>query len=91
MTGVDHREPGLAAAALTATTAYVELIADGQHVHPSLWPIVWRTKPADRLLLVSDALPFAGMGDGRRRSAASTSRWRRALRRWPGTGTLAGW
>jgi N-acetylglucosamine-6-phosphate deacetylase len=65
MTGLEHRAPGVAAAALTRDDAYVELIADGQHVHPSLWPIIWRTKPADRLLLVSDALALAGMGDGR--------------------------
>ena len=65
MSGVDHRSPGLAVAALTDDDAYVELIADGHHVHPALWPIVTRTKPADRLLLVSDALPLAGVGDGR--------------------------
>ena len=65
MSGVDHRNPGLAVAALTDDDAYVELIADGHHVHPALWPIVTRTKPADRLLLVSDALPLAGVGDGR--------------------------
>jgi N-acetylglucosamine-6-phosphate deacetylase len=60
MTGVDHRAPGLAVAALTSDDAYVELIADGNHVHPSLWPIVLRTKPSGRVLLVSDALPPAG-------------------------------
>ena len=65
MTGLEHRNPGLAAAALTRDDVYVELIADGQHVHPSLWPIVWRTKPAGRLMLVSDALALAGMGEGR--------------------------
>ncbi|MCU0506377.1 MAG: N-acetylglucosamine-6-phosphate deacetylase [Chloroflexi bacterium] len=65
MSGVDHRAPGLAVAALTDDAAYVELIADGNHVHPALWPLVRRAKPVDRLLLVSDALPFAGMGDGR--------------------------
>jgi N-acetylglucosamine-6-phosphate deacetylase len=65
MSGMDHRAPGLAVAALTDDGAYVELIADGHHVHPALWPLIRRAKPADRLLLVSDALPFAGMGDGR--------------------------
>ena len=64
MTGVDHRVPGLAVAALTDDDAYVELIADGFHVDPSLWPIILRSKPADRLMLVSDALSLAGMGDG---------------------------
>jgi N-acetylglucosamine-6-phosphate deacetylase len=60
MSGVDHHAPGLAVAALTADDAWVELIADGHHVDRSLWPIVTRTKPADRLVLVSDALPVAG-------------------------------
>lgn len=67
MSGVDHHVPGLAVAALGDDSAYVELIADGEHVHPSLWPIITRTKPADRLMLVSDAISMAGMGDGRAR------------------------
>ena len=64
MSGVDHRAPGLAVAALLDDAAYVELIADGIHVHPALWPLITRVKPADRLLLVSDAIALAGMGDG---------------------------
>jgi N-acetylglucosamine-6-phosphate deacetylase len=65
MTGVEHRAPGVAVAALVRDDAFVELIADGHHVDPALWRIVQRTKPADRLMLVSDALSLAGMGDGR--------------------------
>jgi N-acetylglucosamine-6-phosphate deacetylase len=65
MTGADHRAPGVAVAALIRDDAWVELIADGHHVHPALWTIVERTKPADRLMLISDALSMAGMGDGR--------------------------
>ena len=60
MTGVDHRHPGLAVAALLDDNTWVELIADGIHVDPALWPLIRRLKPADRLLLVSDALPLAG-------------------------------
>jgi len=65
MTGLDHRAPGVAVAALTRDDAYVELIADGHHVHPAVWTIIERTKPRDRLMLISDALSMAGMGDGR--------------------------
>jgi N-acetylglucosamine-6-phosphate deacetylase len=65
MTGVEHRAPGLAVAALTDDAAYVELIADGVHVDRALWPLITRAKPADRLLLVSDAISLAGTGDGR--------------------------
>ena len=62
MSGVDHHHPGLAVAALGNDDVYVELIADGNHVDPSLLPIITRTKPADRLMLVSDALSLAGTG-----------------------------
>jgi len=62
MSGVDHRTPGLAVAALLADDAAVELIADGQHVHRDLWPLVLRAKPAGRLILVSDAVSIAGTG-----------------------------
>ncbi len=67
MTGVDHRAPGLAVAALLDDRVYTELIADGIHVDRELWPLITRLKPADQLLLVSDAIPFAGTGDGRGR------------------------
>jgi N-acetylglucosamine-6-phosphate deacetylase len=61
MSGVDHRSPGVAVAALLDDAVYVELIADGIHVDPGLWPLITRLK------LVSDALALAGMGDGRGR------------------------
>jgi N-acetylglucosamine-6-phosphate deacetylase len=65
MTGVDHRAPGLAVAALLDDAAWVELIADGIHVDRALWPLITRLKRPDRLLLVSDAMALTGMGDGR--------------------------
>ncbi len=60
MSGVHHRQPGLAVAALTDDSVWVELIADGHHVDPALLPIITRTKPVGRLLLVSDAISAAG-------------------------------
>lgn len=65
MTGVEHRAPGLAVAALLDDAVYVELIADGEHVDPAIWELIRRLKPADRLMLVSDAISLAGTGDGR--------------------------
>jgi N-acetylglucosamine-6-phosphate deacetylase len=90
MTGVDHRKPGLAVAALADDRAYAELIADGFHVHPALWPIITRTKPADRLVLISDALPLAGMGDGRTRVGGLEVEIRGGRATLVGTDTLAG-
>jgi N-acetylglucosamine-6-phosphate deacetylase len=65
MTGLDHRAPGLALAALLDDAVAVELIADGHHVARELWPLIARIKPASRLLLVSDALAIAGTPAGR--------------------------
>ncbi|HEY5628848.1 MAG TPA: N-acetylglucosamine-6-phosphate deacetylase, partial [Candidatus Limnocylindrales bacterium] len=90
MTGVDHRAPGLAVAALADDDAYAELIADGFHVHPALWPIITRTKPANRLVLVSDALPLAGMGDGFTRVGGLEVEVRGGRATLRGTDTLAG-
>jgi N-acetylglucosamine-6-phosphate deacetylase len=64
MSGIDHRAPGVAVAALLDDAAYVELIADGIHVHPALFQLITGLKPPDRLLLVSDAVALAGTGDG---------------------------
>lgn len=64
MSGIDHRSPGLALAALLDDAVAVELIADGIHVAPEVWPLITRLKPADRWFLVSDALPLAGTGEG---------------------------
>ena len=90
MTGIVHHAPGLAVAALTDDAAYVELIADGHHVHPSIWPIILRTKPADRLILVSDALAIAGMGEGRSLSGGLDVEVRGSRLTLAGTDTLAG-
>ena len=67
MSGVDHRAPGVALAALLDDRVFTELIADGVHVDRALWPLITRLKPVERLLLVSDAIPLAGTGDGRGR------------------------
>ncbi len=90
MSGVDHRAPGVAVAALLDDAVYVELIADGIHVHPALWGLITRLKPVDRLVLVSDALALAGTGDGRGRIGGldvEVVGWRATL---AGTSTLAG-
>ena len=65
MSGVHNHEPGLAVAALADDGAYVELVADGHHVDPSVWPLILRAKRSDRLILVSDAISMAGAGQGR--------------------------
>ncbi len=90
MSGVDHRSPGLAVAALTDDEAYVELIADGHHVHPALWALIRRAKPIDRLILVSDALSLSGTGPGRTRVGATDVEVLEDRAVVAGTSTLAG-
>lgn len=90
MTGLDHRAPGLAAAALLDDDVYVELIADGHHVHPGLWPLVARLKPGNRVLLVSDAIVLAGQGDGRARIGTLEVEVHGGRVTLVGTNTLAG-
>lgn len=90
MSGIDHRAPGLAAAALLDDDVYVELIADGLHVDRDLWPMITRLKPVDRLLLVSDAIAAAGMGDGPARIGGLDCVVKDGRVTLAGTSTLAG-
>ena len=60
MSGIHQHSPGLAAVALARDDVYTELIADGHHVDRALWRLILRTKPADRLILVSDGIELAG-------------------------------
>ncbi len=64
MRGLDHREPGLLGAVLTDDALYAELICDGLHVDPAVVQLFARAKPADRVILVTDAMSAAGMPDG---------------------------
>lgn len=63
MRGLDHRAPGLAAAALEAEGAHLELILDLHHVHPALFRLALRAARG-KLCLVSDAIRAAGLPDG---------------------------
>ena len=58
MRGLHHREPGPVAALLEHPDAYVELIADGVHVHPAMLRLAARAKP-HLTVLVTDAMAAA--------------------------------
>lgn len=62
MSQLGHRAPGMVGAALADPAAYCGLIADGFHVDPLALRVALRAKPADRLVLVSDAMPPAAGG-----------------------------
>ncbi len=63
MTPFNHREPGVAGAALASSSATAELIADGIHVHPAALWIAARALPY-RIALVTDAMRACGLSDG---------------------------
>lgn len=64
MTPLSHREPGVVGAAMTLPEIRCELIADNIHVHPAAMQILYLTKGAEKILLISDAVRGAGMPEG---------------------------
>jgi N-acetylglucosamine-6-phosphate deacetylase len=64
MSGLHHRAPGLAGAALADDRLSCDLICDGVHVHPAAVRVAARAK-RERLVLISDRVsPGAGFGAG---------------------------
>ncbi|MEI6632390.1 MAG: N-acetylglucosamine-6-phosphate deacetylase [Chlamydiota bacterium] len=56
MSGMHHRRPGLAAAALANVRVVAELIADGMHVHPEMVKMALKLKGRDGIILVTDCM-----------------------------------
>jgi len=64
MTRLHHREPGTVGAVLTNPAIMAEVIADGHHVHPACIRLLAQMKGPDNLLLITDAMSAAGLGNG---------------------------
>lgn len=58
MSGINHRESSTSLSALVDDNVYTEIIADGIHVSDEALKLVFKSKPADKIILVSDALPI---------------------------------
>jgi len=63
MAPIHHRRPGPVAATLADDRVYLEIIADGIHIHPALISLVARVAP-ERLVLVTDAIGATGTAPG---------------------------
>jgi N-acetylglucosamine-6-phosphate deacetylase len=61
MSPLTSREPGVVGAALESQAAWCGVIVDGRHVDPVTLKIALRTRPLDRFMLVTDAMPTVGM------------------------------
>ncbi|PLT33673.1 N-acetylglucosamine-6-phosphate deacetylase [Bacillus sp. V5-8f] len=56
MTGLHHREPGVAGAALLIDEVKAEIIVDGLHVSPKMVKLAYRQKGKHGLVLITDAM-----------------------------------
>ena len=64
MTGLHHREPGAAGAALARPEIVCEVIADGVHVSPLVVSLIAAAKGPSGVVLITDAMEGAAMPDG---------------------------
>ncbi|MBI5848553.1 MAG: amidohydrolase family protein [Nitrospirae bacterium] len=51
-----HREPGLAGLGLMDRDLSIEVIADGVHLHPKTLELIFRCKPLEKIIIVSDSV-----------------------------------
>lgn len=58
MSGISHRGTSTALSALINDEIYTEVIADGVHLSDDILKLVFKSKPADKVILVSDSLPL---------------------------------
>jgi len=64
MTPLHHRKPGTAGAILSTPAISAEIIADGIHVHKAAIKLLASVKTDHNLLLITDAMSAAGLGNG---------------------------
>ena len=60
MGSINHREKSTALSALINDNIYTEIIADGIHLSEDIVSLILKSKPQDKIILVSDSLPLAG-------------------------------
>jgi len=89
MPGIHHRAPGPVVAALEDERVTVEIILDGQHVHPEVAALAFASAP-HRIALVTDAMAAAGSHDGDYTLGSLTVSVVNGLAVLRGTSTIAG-
>ncbi len=89
MRPIHHREPGPVLALVEDPRAFVELIADGVHLHPAV--LHWAaTSAPGRFLLVTDAMGAAGAADGDYVLGPAAVQVRDGVARLASNGAIAG-
>ncbi|MGY4707679.1 N-acetylglucosamine-6-phosphate deacetylase [Candidatus Bipolaricaulota sp. J31] len=64
MPPLHHRHPGAVAACLESRGVYLELIADLVHVSAPMLRLTWRLAGPQRVVLITDSIPAAGLPNG---------------------------
>jgi N-acetylglucosamine-6-phosphate deacetylase len=64
MTGIHHRDIGVAGWGLAKTDVSFDIIADGIHVAPQMLKLACETKGIEHVSLISDSVAPTGLGDG---------------------------
>lgn len=89
MRPIHHREPGPVLALVEDARVFIELVADGVHLHPEV--LHWAaTSAVNRFLLVTDAMSAAGAGDGDYVLGPAVVQVRGGVARLASNGAIAG-
>lgn len=64
MSGVHHRDIGVAGWTLVNKDVTFDIIADGQHIREAMLDLVCRIKTPEKISLISDSVAPTGSGDG---------------------------
>jgi N-acetylglucosamine-6-phosphate deacetylase len=89
MPGIHHREPGPVVAGIDDPRVTLELVLDGQHVHPSVAQVVFAAAPG-RVALITDSMAAAASADGDYKLGSLNVSVRGGLAVLSGTSTIAG-
>ncbi len=90
MPAFHHRLLNVLAVALTDDRLYTQVIVDGIHIHPDVVRMLTRIKSPRRLILISDSIRAAGLGDGEYDLGGETVRVQNGVPRRAYDGGLAG-
>lgn len=64
MRGINHREPGVAGAALISDKVNAEVIFDKVHIHPEIVRLMLKAKGTDKVVCITDAMAATGLPNG---------------------------
>ena len=65
MESIHHRHPNAAVSSLLDDRVFVQVIADGHHIHPAVLELILQLKMPEKAVLITDAVKAAGLKDGK--------------------------